>query len=66
MKFIEPAMGCFEIEEVPIIDQSSDRISQIFNKLLLSRYPRPHKVIFNNGYEFRRNFIPFITVFLSN
>ena len=33
MSFISPATGWFEISEVPIIDQSSARISQIFNEV---------------------------------
>ena len=46
--------------EVPIIDQYSVRISQILNDLWLLRYPRLRKVNFDNGFEFKRNFIPFI------
>ena len=57
MNFIDPATGWFEIVEVHIIDQSSSIISQIFNEVWLSRYPRPRKVIFNNGSEFKKNFI---------
>ena len=38
--FIEPVTGWFEFEKVPIIDQSSARISQIFNEVWLPRYPR--------------------------
>ena len=63
MTFIDPEMGWFEIVEVPIIDQSSVRISQIFNEAWLSIYHRPHKVIFDNGSEFRRNVIPFLKYF---
>ena len=47
MTFINPETGWFEIAEFPIIDQSSARISQIFNEVWLSRYYRPHKVIFD-------------------
>ena len=63
MTFIDPATGWFEIEEFPIIDQSSAGISQISNEVWMSRYPRPRKVIFNNGSEFKRNFIPLIKDF---
>ena len=60
MTFIDPEMGWFEITEVPIIDQSADRISQIINEVYLSRYPRLRKVIFYNGSEFKMNFISLI------
>jgi hypothetical protein len=32
------------------LDKHSARISQMFNQVWLSRYPRPNKVISNNGY----------------
>ena len=63
MTFIDLETRWFEIAEIPIIDQSSARIYQIFNRVWLSRYTRPCKVIFNNGSEFKRNFIPFIKYF---
>ena len=56
-------MGWFEIAEVPIIDQYSAIISQIFNEVWISRYPNMGKVIFNNGSEFKRNFIPVLKYF---
>ena len=55
MVFVDPATGWFEIAE--IIDKTSARISQIFNNTWLSRYPRPIKVIFDNGNEFKKDFL---------
>ena len=46
---VDPATGWFEIAE--ITDKTSARISQIFNNIWLSRYPRPRKVIFDNGMD---------------
>ena len=56
---IDSATVWFEIVEIPTydlnevtvsndeyIDKSSDRARQLFNTIWLSRYPRPHKVIF--------------------
>ena len=63
MNFIDPKMGWFEIVEVPIIDQYSTRISQIYNEVWLSRYPRPRKVILENGSEINRNFITLLKEF---
>ena len=67
---LNPATGWFEIVEVPsdlveevvkkivttetIIDKSSARISRLFEQTWLSRYPRPRKVVFDNGSEFNR------------
>ena len=39
------------------LDKSLARISQLFNQVWLSRYPRPNKVVFDNGSEFKKNFI---------
>ena len=63
INFTNPTMGWFEISEVPIIDQSSARIFQIFNEVWLSRYPSPRKEIFNNGSEFKGNFITSLKYF---
>ena len=63
MTFIDPATGWFEIAEVPIIDQSSARISRIFDEVWLSRYPRPQKVLYDNGSEFKKNFQPLLEDF---
>ena len=45
------------------IDKSLARISQIFNNVWLSRYPRPSKVIFDNGSEFKKDFVPLLKEF---
>ena len=76
MTFIDPATGWFEICEVPYFDieevkignkkyisKTSARISQLFNNTWLSRYPRPRKVIFDNGSEFKRDFVPLLKDF---
>ena len=60
MTFIDPATGWFEIAEVPLIDQSSARISQLFDSVWLARYPRPRRVIYDNGSEFKKNFRPLL------
>ena len=60
MDFIDSETGWFEISEVSIIDQSSARISWIFNEVWLSRYPRPRKVIFDNFSESNRKLIPLL------
>ena len=61
--FIDPATGWFEIKEVPLVDQSSARISKLFDEVWLARYPRPRKVIYDNGSEFKRNFQPLLKDF---
>jgi hypothetical protein len=77
MTFIDPATGWFEITQVPYydldqvnvqnqeyIDKTSARISQLFNNnTWLSRYPRPKRVVFDNGSEFKHNFIPLLKDF---
>ena len=74
MTMIDPVSGWFEIVEVPSyivddvkkkltkeqIDKSSARISRLFDQTWLSRYPRPSKVVFDNGSEFKKNFIPLL------
>ena len=55
MAFIDPNTGWFEIEELPSTDKSSDHISRLFNQTWLDRYPRPQKVQFDNGSEFKKN-----------
>jgi hypothetical protein len=74
MTMIDPVTGWFEIAEVPTfiiedvktktfresIDKTSARISRLFDQQWLSRYPRPKKVIFDNGSEFKKNFIPLL------
>ena len=73
MTMLDPVSGWFEIAEVPsyivddiknidkeIIDKSSARISRLFDQIWLSRYPRPRRVIFDNGSEFKKDFIPLL------
>ena len=57
MTCIDPSTGWFEIVEVPSIDKRSARISRLFNQTWLNRYPRPKKVRFDNGSEFKKDFI---------
>ena len=61
MTFVDPATGWFEITEIP--EKSSARISHIFNSTWLARYPRPRKVIFDNGNEFKKDFLPLLNDF---
>ena len=63
MTFIDPATGWFEIAEVPLIDQTSARMSKLFDEVWLARYPRPRKVIFDNGSEFKKDFQPLLQDF---
>ena len=63
MIYIDPVTGQFEIVQVPSTDQSSARISQLFNQTWVSRYPRPQRVRFDNGSEFKKNFIPLLKDF---
>ena len=73
MTMIDPVTGWFEIVEIPSyivddvknknqqsIDKSSARISRLFDQTWLSRYPRPSKVIFDNGSEFKKDFVPLL------
>ena len=58
---LDPATGWFEITEIP--DKTSARISQIFNSTWLARYPCPRKIIFDNGNEFKNDFLPLLRDF---
>ena len=74
MTMIDPVTGWFEIVEVPSfiandlknkttteeIDKSSARISRLFDQTWLLRYPRPKRVIFDNGSEFKKDFVPLL------
>ena len=74
MTMIDPVTGWFEIVEVPSyivddvnkkltkeqIDKSSACISRLFDQAWLSRYPRPNKVVFDNGSEFKKDFVPLL------
>ena len=70
MTIIDPATGWFDIIEMPTfvleevtigndecMDKSSARVGQLFNNTWLCRYPRPRKVMFEKGSEFKRDFI---------
>ena len=62
MTFVDPATGWFEIAE--ITDKTNARFSLIFNNTSwLSRYPRPRKVIFDNGKKFKTDFLPLLKDF---
>ena len=76
MTIIDPATGWFEIVNIPMfdleegkiyhyecIDKSSARVSQLFNNTCLCRYPRPRKVVFENGSEFKRDSTPLLKDF---
>ena len=72
LTMIDPATGWFELIELPttsvtitrkgeeivdvIIDKSSACISKLFNKQWLCRYPRPYKIVYDNGSEFKLYF----------
>ena len=73
MKTIDPTTGILETIEVPTFEldevtggndeyiyKSSIRVTQLFNKTWLSRYPCPCKFVIGNGYEFKRYFTPLI------
>ena len=61
MTIIDSATGWFKCFEIPTydlnevtsgnneyVDKSSDRVTQLFNNKWICRYPRPHKVMFDN------------------
>ena len=74
MTMIDPATGWFEIVEVTsfiiedlqnksfreTIDKTSARISRLFDQTWLARYLRPKKVVFDNGSEFKKDFMPLL------
>ena len=76
MTFLDPATGWFKIVQVPLFDiedvkngnkevivKTSARISQFFNQVWLSRYPWPSEVVFDNGSEFKKDFLPLLKDF---
>ena len=76
MKMIDPAMGWFKIVKILTYgldditgsndeyrDKSSVRVSQLFDNTWLSRYPCPRTVMFDNEYEFKRDFTPLLNNF---
>ena len=69
MKMIDPDKGWFKIVEILTYDlnevtagndeyiyKSFVRVSQLFNKTCIFRYPHPRNVVFDNVYEFKRDF----------
>ena len=71
---LDPVTGWFEIVEVPnyiiedlidkttreTMDKTLARISCLFDQVWLSHYPRPKEVIFDNGSEFKKDFVPLL------
>ena len=51
---IDPATGWFEVIDIP--DKTSGTVMDAFHEQWLCRYPRPTKVIFDNGGEFKSVF----------
>ena len=44
-------------------DKSSSRLRHLFNNKWLSRYPHPQKVMFDDGYEFKRDLTSLLKYF---
>ena len=76
MMIIDPATGCLDIVKIPTFDlneitigndeytdKSYAMVSQMFNNTWICRYPHPCKVVFENAYEFKRDFTPFLKGF---
>ena len=68
MAMIDPVTGWFEILKIMTFDldevtagndeyiyKSSARVNQLFNNTWLCRYLHPHKVVFDNVSEFKRD-----------
>ena len=69
-----PTIGWFEIVEVPsfiiedienkefreLFEKSSVKISGLFDQTWLSRFSHPKKIIFDNGSEFKKDFVPLL------
>ena len=58
----------FELDEVmagnyEYMDKSYARVSHLFKNIWICRYPRPRKVVFENGSEFKQDFNPLIKDF---
>jgi len=58
MTFIDPASGWFEVAEVK--GKKSVHISHLLHDTWLARYPRPERVIVDNGSEFKKDFRPLL------
>ena len=54
MTFIDPATGWFEITEIK--NKNTVNISHQVDVVWLTRYPRPRKIITDNGAEFKKDF----------
>ena len=76
MPIIDPDTGWFEIVNIPTfelkevalgndeyIDKSSARVFQLFENTWLRRYPRPRKVVFDNGSKFKWDFTLLLNYF---
>ena len=61
MTLPDPATGWFEKRE--LLDKSTTWISQIFNSVWLAHYPRLWKIIFDNGNEVKKDFLPLLKDF---
>ena len=59
---IDPATGWFEIQHMKDTNNSADA-ARIFNNSWLSRYPRPKKLIMDNGNEFKKDFCPLLKAY---
>ena len=73
---IDPAKGWYKIVNIPnfelyevtpgdyeYIDKLSASVRHMFNKTWLSRYPRPKKIVFDNGYDFKQDLNPLLKDF---
>jgi len=56
LTIIDPVTSWIEICVIPEDDMSSDKISTLFHDAWLSRYPRPVRVTYDNGSEFKKYF----------
>jgi transposase InsO family protein len=52
--FIDPATGWFELDSVD--DKLSASMACKLENNWLTRYPRPHTIVFDNGSEFKKDF----------
>ena len=59
---IDPATGWFEIQDMKDTNNSADA-ARIFNNSWLSRYPRPKRLIMDNGKEFKGDFYPLLNAY---
>ena len=73
MKMIEPVTGWFNIVDIPMFDleevelgydeytdKSFARVIQMFKHSWICRYMCPQRVVFDNNYDFWRNFTSFL------